>query len=659
MLNPICIKGISFPALICSLTLLRAYGQDSTGNPFAQIRIIPENLSPLPLSAIRPTGWLKIQLQENLSGFTGHLDELVPDLIRKDDIYGADRLSNKVSSKNVGALSDAPKQLQAQFLWWNSETQSNWWDGFIRTAILINDKPALKKANAYIHRILSTQDADGYLGIYDKDLRYKFTGENGELWSKTTLLRGMLAWYDYTRDPVVLKAVKRGVDNELANYPIDASQPFYSKNPYVGGLTHGLVFTDILERLYRITKDRRYLDYCLFLYRDFSRQDLNEDAQYKKLIDTSLLLNGHGVHTYEHLRAVAAAFYASGNPALKNALTNFEKKIAKTTTPSGGPAGDEFIGKRLADATSTAYEYCSMNELLDSYISLMIKSGEPTYADRIERLFFNAAQGSRHPTESAICYLKTDNSYELTGGKNGDTADKNQTRYRYSPVHKEAAVCCVPNAGRIGPAYIQNMWMRAGNAVIAALLGPCDLSFIVDTTRVRIQELTQYPFENFIKFRVTCTHPARFELRVRMPSWTDKVRSGLPCKIENGFIIVDRQWATESSFTIQFETPPAKLVSQNNSVYFTSGSLVLARPIPAQGKITKRYPFGRFSEINYLPDSRAIYEYIGKPVTPDAQHPLRFHTRMRNAETDQEEDILLEPMGGTILRQVTFKDDLK
>ena len=659
MSNPIAIKKTVVLAAICTLALLQTYAQDSTLDPFAQKRIISEALTPLPLSTIHPTGWLKRQLQENLTGFTGHLDELAPDLIQKDDIYGADRLSGHVKNKKLGAFSDAAGQMQAQFLWWNSETQSNWWDGFIRTAVLLNDKPALKKANAYIHRILSTQDDDGYLGIYDKDLRYKFTDENGELWSKTTLLRGMLAWYDYTRDPAILTAVRRAVHNVLANYPVDASHPFYSKNPYTGGLTHGLMFTDILERLYRMTEDRRYLDYCLFMYRDFSRQTLNEDAQYKKLTDTSLRLNGHGVHTYEHLRAVAAACYASGNPALKNALTDFLKKIAGTATPSGGPAGDEFIGKRTADATGTGYEYCSMNELLDSYIGLLIKTGESAYADKVERLFFNAAQGARHPTESAICYLKTDNSYELTGGKNGDTTDKNQTRYRYSPVHKEAAVCCVPNAGRIGPAYVQSMWMRAGNSLIATLLGPNELSLILNNNHIHIRELTEYPFENSIKFQITCSHPTRVELKIREPSWATQIRSNLPYKIQDGFIVIARQWAGQSAFTIQFETPPVIVVAQNNSVYFTSGSLVLAHPITAQEKITKAYPFGGFKEINYIPDSRTIYEYLGKPVTPDPRHPLLFHTRMRNTQTGTEDDILLEPMGGTILRQVTFKDDSK
>ncbi len=54
-----------------------------------------------------------------------------------------------------------------------------------------------------------------------------------------------------------------------------------------------------------------------------------------------------------------------------------------------------------------------------------------------------------------VAYLKSDNSYYMYGGLNGDTTVKHQTRYKYSPVHQDAAVCCVPNAGRIAPYFVQ------------------------------------------------------------------------------------------------------------------------------------------------------------------------------------------------------------
>ena len=390
--------------------LQKTYCQQNIEQPFKKIKSIPETFQPLPFSSIKPRGWLYEEIEKSLDGFTGHLDSLVPSLIIDDDIYNKDRLTKKIKSKDVGAKADAG-DWQVQFLWWNSETQSNWWDGYIRSAVLANDKQHLLRIKNYIQRIVATQDADGYLGIYDKELRYKFNNENGELWSKTTLLRGLLAWYEYTNDKKILTAIERAVQNVMVNYPGNTSHPFYSVQPNAGGLTHGLVFTDVLENLYKITNDKKYLDYCLFLYKDFSTQILNEDAQYKKLVDTNYKLKDHGVHTYEHLRAVAAAYYASGNSLLGDALNNFLNKIEQTTTVSGGPVGDEWIGGRNADETNTGYEYCSMQELMNSYEDLFLKTGDAKFGDEAEKLFFNAAQGSRDPDHSCIAYLKTDNSY--------------------------------------------------------------------------------------------------------------------------------------------------------------------------------------------------------------------------------------------------------
>src|ERR1700683_1174273 len=206
-------------------------------SPFTLIARRPEALEPLPFGAIRPEGWLETQVRANLHGFTGHLDSLASDLIIKDDIYGRDRLTKDVKRKDVGALA-GDSAAAVQYLWWNSETQGNWRDGFIRSAILTSDRQMMARAKAYVRRILATQDPDGYLGIYARDLRYRFDGENGELWAKTTLLRGLLAWYDYSRDQTVLVAIERAVDDVMRHYPIDASHPFYSKTPDVGGLSH-------------------------------------------------------------------------------------------------------------------------------------------------------------------------------------------------------------------------------------------------------------------------------------------------------------------------------------------------------------------------------------------------------------------------------------
>lgn len=620
-------------------------------SPFTFVARRASALETLPFGAIRPEGWLATQIRANLRGFTGHLDSLASDLIIKDDIYGKDRLTRDVTKKDVGALAGGGPEAEVQYLWWNSETQGNWRDGQIRSAILTRDPDMLARVRAYVRRILTTQDRDGYLGIYDRDLRYRFDGENGELWAKTTLLRGLLAWYDYTHDQLVLTAIERAIDDVMRHFPANASHPFYSKSPDVGGLSHGLMLTDVLEALYQRTGKTAYLDYALFLYADFSEASLHEDAQYKKVIDPEYKLLGHGVHAYEHLRALAAAAYASGNPALLTALNDYLEKIAMEITPSGAPAGDEWIGGKSGSAT-TGYEYCSIHELMDGYIDLLGKTGSAPFGDQAEQLFFNAAQGARDPNASCIAYLKTDNSFYMTGGLNGDSTNARQTRYKYSPVHQDVAVCCVPNAGRIAPYFVDRMWMRNASGLVATLLGPCTVSTTWKETPLTIREKTTYPDEFSFDFQVTADRPVRFTLAIRKPLWADSETINYAYTTKDGYYLITRTWQPGETAHVRLHAGLVVHRDRNNEAYFTHGPIVLARSIKGTPEITKHYSLPGFFDYTYRPDHVDIYAYRGGAA--DRSDNNRFQVTLYDSAQRKDVPVWLVPMGGTVLRQVAF-----
>src|SRR5258706_5060739 len=315
---------------------------------------------------IRPSGWIKDQMRKDLDGFVGHLDQLAPGLMIDDKIYGEDRLSMSVKSKTVGNI-QTDDEWTAQYLWWNSESQSNWWDGYLRHAFMLDDQKYLKRVEKFIACILSTQDEDGYLGIYAPDLRYKFISDNGELWSKATLYRVLLGYYEATKRKEVLDAVIRAVQNVMDQYPVNASTPFLVRESY-SGVSHGLMFTDILDKLFRITGKKVFMEYAAFLFQDFCEHDVSEkDVQLKNILSDTYKHSGHGVHTYEHIRPLTVACHATGDPELRKALSIYLQRVENSITPSGGPIGDEWIFERLAHATDTGYEYCSIQELMDSY----------------------------------------------------------------------------------------------------------------------------------------------------------------------------------------------------------------------------------------------------------------------------------------------------
>lgn len=607
----------------------------------------------LPFGSIKPIGWIREQMQKDVDGFVGNLDKLVPDLIN-DPIYSTGRLHKNSTVKDLGNNKEGDAEGSEQYKWWNSETQSNWWDGYIRNVILINDKVGLKKVEKYIQEVLKTQDEDGYIGIYDKELRYQFNSENGELWSKATMYRGLLAYYEYSKDKKLWNAIVKAVDNVMTNYPIGTSSPFSSGTAFNGGVSHGLTFTDVLDKMYQITGDTKYTDYALFLYQDFSKTYQSEkDVQLGNILNPNYKLQSHGVHTYEHLRPLLVAAYASDNKELQKALQIYIQRIENTTTLTGGAIGDEWIAERTADATHTGYEYCSLQELLDSYSVVFQKQGNPKTAEAIETIFYNAAQGSRNPDHSCIAYLKTDNSFEMEGTKNGEIeADRKQTRYKYSPAHQDVAVCCNPNAGRITPYFIEKAWLKENkNTLVNVLLMPNSVTTKIQNKPITIETVTEYPYENKFVFKISNPKQASFVLKIRKPSWVKQIVTNEKYTIENDFIVFNRKFKKQEALTLEFKAEVEIKKDLNNENYFSYGALFYAKPNEAFEQKGKSY-FTNFDDLTYKPKDNHRFEFIEENQASFKNGQITI--KAKNKTTQQIENITLIPFGKTILRQVSF-----
>ena len=612
-----------------------------------------EKFQALPFGSIKPSGWLKTQMQKDIDGFVGNLDQIVPELIN-DPIYSTGRLQKHSKAKDLGNHKEGDAEGDEQYKWWNSETQSNWWDGYLRNVFLLSDKKGMEKVKKYVETILDTQDEDGYIGIYDKELRYQFNSENGELWSKASLYRGLLAYYEYTKEEKVFKAIERAVANVMQNYPIHASSPFSSGTSFNGGVSHGLTFTDVLERMYFLTQNEKYRQYALFLYTDFSNTyQSEEDVQLKNILNPNYQLKSHAVHTFEHIRTLIIAKYAAKNAELSKALAIYLERVKNATTISGGAIGDEWIAARKADATHTGYEYCSLQELLDSYSLLLQKTGNTTIGDDIENIFYNAAQGSRNPNHSCIAYLKTDNSFEMLGTKNGEVEpNRKQTRYKYSPAHQDVAVCCNPNAGRISPYFIQNSWMKENeNTLVATLLMPNILETSINDNKIQIENITEYPFKNDFNLKISQAKSSIFTLKIRMPDWVKKVKTDEMYSIENDFVVIEREFMANDNVRIFFDTDVQINADNGGSHYYTYGALLFSLPIKAK-EITGKTYMGNFIDFTYEPISPERYSFKERVKTKYEMG--KINTKLINQNTGKLEDVVLIPIGKTVLRQITF-----
>jgi DUF1680 family protein len=241
----------------------------------------------------------------------------------------------------------------------------------------------------------------------------------------------------------------------------------------------------------------------------------------------------------------------------------------------------------------------------------------------------------------------------MLGTKNGEVEpNRNQTRYKYSPAHQDVAVCCNPNAGRITPYFIEKSWLKESeNILVNALLLPNIMETKIENQSVKIETITEYPFENKFTFKISNPNFVQPIIKIRKPSWVTKVITNENYVMENDFIVIDRKIGKEDTIQIEFSTEVQTKEDAKKEKYFSYGALFYAKPIESIELIGKSY-FTNFNDLTYRPKNTNRFQYI-----EDNQAKFRsgvITLKARNTTTQQIENITLIPFGKTILRQVSF-----
>lgn len=628
---------------------------------------IPETFQLLPSGSTQPAGWIMEMMQSDLeNGIVGALDDLYPG-IHSDDLYKSNRRGGLDDVPEMGDLVLTGAEWEQSIMWWNAETIGNWWDGFIRHAFLTGNKEAIAQSHAIVKNLLSSQDEDGYIGIYKSNLRYQHEGSNGELWAQTTAFRSLLGYYEFTENKDVLEAVEKGVGLTMSRYNDETRNPFELKNAF-GGVTHGLMFTDVCETLYRITKKQEYQDYAVYLYRAFSTFSINRsfnDFRYPFLIRKEEPFTGHGVHTYEHLRTLVNAYYQTGYPELKLAYENALAKLDKCILPSGAGHGNEWIAGLDANATTTASEYCTMVELRNSLHSMAQKSGDVRFADHAEKLTFNGMMGFRNEKGTAIAYGKHDNSFIMDGKHHELEHVNDDPRYKYSPTHSDPAVCCVPNYTRNLTYYLDNIWLKDGEGLVAMMYGPSKLSTSVNGAKLTILQTTNYPFSDQIQMLITSDKVIEAPILLRKPQWASSMEVTSPGStiVDRGtFVQVTNEW-NKNKIMIEFQNEIQK-VAHSGQHYLQRGALVFAFPIPHRNETIKTYDLDGFTDYYAFPtdDTYKNLTLTDTPFTftstgdefPWYKSDTYLEGKFIDSKSGKTDTMRLIPMGSTVLRRVTF-----
>ena len=337
----------------------------------------------LPLGAVKPSGWIKAQMVRDLNhGFAGCLGKLCSEA--SSDIFVSQR--NSIHAQNT--------QNSNGVAWWNGESEGNWRAGYIMMAYLTDDTTSKREADEYVRHILASQEADGYLGAFAPDSRFIHPGE---LWTQACLLRGLLAYSELTENREVLAAVRRSADLTISTFGS-------GRMPVPWGENHDLMISDVMERLFQLTGEPRYRDFTLWLYETWSQNVASADTSLSSLLDRNVPYVQHGVHTYETIRVPLWLASATGREDFGRASRNALEKLSRYTESGGSAVSQELISNLAPDPTSTEYEYCATKEAQLTLQSALQKTGVASLGDRIERVWFNDAQGARTADGRAIAY---------------------------------------------------------------------------------------------------------------------------------------------------------------------------------------------------------------------------------------------------------------
>lgn len=536
----------------------------------------------LTLGEITPDGWIREQMVRDLhDGFAGALGRLCHEA--SSDIFVSQRNSRQ-SQNDANRLGVA---------WWNGESEGNWRAGFIMLAGLTRDAAAMREADAYVRHVLSSQEADGYLGIFAADSRFQHAGD---LWTQACLLRGLLDYAEITNSADVMRAVRRCADLIVSIYG-----PGRRMVPW--GESHDLMIADVMERLTDLTGETSYRDFTLWLYESWSEHERAADTSLPSLLDLDAPFVQHGVHTCESIRVPLWLASATGRADLATAARHALEKLTRYIGPSGSVVSQELIENRRPDPTLTEYEYCVTKETQLTFESALQKTGVAALGDRVERIWLNAAQGARTPDGRAISYLTADN--RLRCDERTPDGTRAEPRNKLSPTHADVAVCCNPNATQVAALFVRGMWMRRGADALAALLyGPCRVSTTVAGVKVDLHERTGYPFDHIVEIDVAPEHDVAFSLLLRDPGWSrgTTVRCpGARISRQGDYWHVSKRWTAGDTVHVTFAPVVQEIQAVNGEVALQYGALVFARPIASTKTVTKTYRLAGFEDAHYAP----------------------------------------------------------
>lgn len=592
---------------------------------------------------IKPSGWLKKQLEIQAQSLSGNLDKIWKDV--KESAW-------------IGGTAEG----------W--ERVPYWLDGFIPLSYLLDDDNMKQRAKKYIDGIVCAQCDDGWICPCDENNRKDY-----DLWALFLICKVLVVYYECSGDERIPIVIEKALYNL---YQLLENKTVKLKN---WGKYRWFECFISINWLYKRTGK----PWLIHLSKSLSKQGAHYEKFIRKwkrpknkwrydthLVNITMALKEE-VLTYDILQKP----YKDKADKLFSVLERYHGTVVGTFT------GDECLSG-LSPIQGT--ELCSIVEQMFSYEILFSKTENTKWADRLDLLAFNALPATCSEDMWTHQYDQMVNQIECTRFKEKSIFRTNGVEAHIFGLEPHFG-CCTANMGQGWPKYSQSAFMKKENSIVSVTLAPAVLNTKINGIYITVELDSNYPFSDELKYIVTVSEPVEFDLAVRIPEWCKSVLvNGNTIVAEDGFVHMKKLWCGTETVVVKLSKDIEFVSRPNNMFAVKYGPLIFSVPIKGECKkeeyikdgVERKFPYcdyeiHRKSDWNYAFADNNFDLVEGeqqKTAFSELNPMLRIKAKMQKIDWGYEkgftnlcskipnnlnkigevEDILLQPYGTTILR---------
>ncbi len=399
-------------------------------------------------------------------------------------------------------------------------------------SLALHPDPKLDKyLDDLIAKIAASQEDDGYLYTirtssgdeppkyhrYTGKTRWSYLEHSHELYNVGHLYEAAVAHYQATGKRTLLDVALKSAN--LVDKLFGTQEGQLIDVPGHQEIEIGLV------KLYRTTGEQRFLDLAKFFLDRRGVPDGRKDNkvygeywQDHQPVVAQTEAVGHAVRAAYMYSAMADVAALTGDRTYIDAIDKlWDNVVGKKMYLTGGIGSrhaHEAFGENYELPNQSAYnETCAAiaNAMWNHRMFLL--HGDAKYMDVVERVLYNGFLAGISLEGDKFFYpnpLSCKVGYRFNKGAEGR-----------SPWFD--CSCCPVNIVRFIPSLAGMIYAKRGDEIYVNLFVPGETTLAVKGAKVTIRQETNYPWDGRVKLTVEADKPVDFELRVRVPGWSQGV----------------------------------------------------------------------------------------------------------------------------------------